>query len=222
MSRARSSTATGGPRLDLSAKRHFLFDLDGTLVDSSGAHESAYRAALAGHSAELASTFRYETTKGKRTVEVFRAPARLDRLVAAKQAAYRAAVERGEIAPFEGASRLLDRLREAGRSSFLVTGASRRSTDEVLRRCGLAAAFVGTVTADDVAEGKPRPDCFQLAVRRWELAPEACLVIEDAEAGVAAARGAGLHVAVVNAAELEGDLTFPTLDVFRAAVEAAL
>ncbi len=225
MSRALSSHPVSAPALDLRAKRHFLFDLDGTLVDSSAAHERAYRDALAGHSRELAAAFGYEATKGKRTVEVFRElglgePELLARLVRKKQEAYLAHVARGDVELFPGARALLDRLVATGRGCFLATGASRRSTDQVLARCGVTGLFTDTVTADDVQHGKPSGDCFELLVRRWQLTPADCLVVEDAENGVAAARAAGLHVAVVHSpAVRSGDVSFTSLERLSEAME---
>jgi len=54
------------------------------------------------------------------------------------------------------------------------------------------------VTADDVQRGKPAPDCYLLAAERLGVAPANCVVIEDAPAGIEAARAAGMRpVAVV-------------------------
>ncbi len=193
MSRAPSSV----PGLDVGAKKHFLFDLDGTLVDSSKVHEKAYRLALGSYSTDQARDFDYEPAKGRRTIDVFRSlgvsdAAKLAELVEAKQIAYRSMVARGEVELFDGALALLKLLAATGRTSFLATGASRRSTDEVLRSVGIESYFKGTVTADDVTRGKPNGECFELILRRWSLPPAECLVVEDAENGVAAAHAAGI------------------------------
>ncbi|HUB09392.1 MAG TPA: HAD family phosphatase [Myxococcales bacterium] len=226
MSRALSSQPAILAPGDLRAKRHLLFDLDGTLVDSSAAHERAYREALAGHSAAMAAAFDYEAAKGKRTVEVLRDAGieepELSRLVAAKQAAYLANVARGDVALFPGARPLLEHLAATARGIFLATGASRRSTDQVLRRCGIDAFFQATVTADDVLRGKPSGDCFELLVKKWRLAPGDCLVVEDAESGVAAAHAAGLQAAVVHSpAVRSGDASFSNLEALRVALGGA-
>ncbi|MHB8419588.1 MAG: HAD family hydrolase [Myxococcales bacterium] len=226
MSRALSrSSPAAEVRALLAAKRHFLFDLDGTLVDSSAAHERAYREALV--SADHGLRFDYEQAKGKRTIEVLRQlgvtePSLLAALVEKKQAAYLAHVERGAVRLFDGARQLLDRLAATGRGCFLATGASRRSTDRVLRSCGIEGCFTDTVTADDVLRGKPSGDCFELLLRRWRLPPADCLVVEDAESGVEAARAAGVEVAVVhNPALRVADASFADLDALLAAVEGS-
>jgi sugar-phosphatase len=73
-----------------------------------------------------------------------------------------------------------------------------------LRAAGLPVPPV-LVTADDVEVGKPDPAPFLLAARSLGLPPERCLVIEDAPAGITAARRAGCHVVGVLT-------TFPGLD----------
>jgi HAD superfamily hydrolase (TIGR01509 family) len=185
------------------AKRHFLFDLDGTLVDSSPSHARAFREALAAEEPALVRAFDYEALKGRTTADAARLlgiedPRRVARMVAAKQAAYRRLVEQGAVSAFPGAEWLLGWLCEHGRNCFLVTGASRASTDLLLGRLGLARYFAGRVTADDVANGKPDPEGLQLVLTNERLRPAQCLVIEDAASGVAAARAAGLDVVVVH------------------------
>ena len=54
-----------------------------------------------------------------------------------------------------------------------------------------------TRCGDEVQKGKPAPDCFRAAAERMGVPPEACLVIEDAPAGVAAATAAGMRVVAV-------------------------
>ena len=59
---------------------------------------------------------------------------------------------------------------------------------------GLKALFPVVVSSQDVPRGKPAPDVFLRAAERLGVAPEGCVVIEDAAAGVAAARAAGMRV----------------------------
>jgi HAD superfamily hydrolase (TIGR01509 family) len=211
--------------LALGLKKHFLFDLDGTLVDSSGAHERAYRLALGIHAAELEPEFSYEWAKGRRTHDVFRGLGVSDagllvRLVEAKQAAYLSLVGEGQVVLFEGAKALLERLVATGRSCFLATGASRRSTDQVLRSVGIETLFTGTVTADDVTRGKPDPESFASIARRWQLPAAECVVVEDAESGVEAAHAAGMQAVVVHTQGLQADWVVEDLLVLRALVES--
>jgi HAD superfamily hydrolase (TIGR01509 family) len=186
-----------------SSKRIFLFDLDGTLVDSSGAHAQAFIEALTpGHPA-LAREFDYTSFAGRTTREVFlslgmRDDQELAELIRRKQQLYRTALERGEIPLFAGATALLERLREEGIRLFLVTGASRASTDYVLKATKLLPFFEGITTAEDVPVGKPAPDTYLHTLTTHGLEKSDCLVIEDGESGIASARNAGLEVIAIH------------------------
>ncbi|WP_405103070.1 HAD family hydrolase [Micromonospora sp. NBC_01412] len=64
-----------------------------------------------------------------------------------------------------------------------------------LRASGLAAFFEDRIfTAADVVRGKPAPDVFLLAAERCGAEPQRCVVVEDSESGIAAARAAGMRV----------------------------
>ena len=63
----------------------------------------------------------------------------------------------------------------------------------MLNELGVSDAFAARATGEEVPAGKPAPDVFLLAARRLGVDPSDCLVIEDAPAGVAAARAAGMR-----------------------------
>jgi len=188
---------------EFSHKRHLLFDLDGTLVDSSPAHAEAFVAALRPAHPELARRFDYPAHQGRPTSEVFASlgltdAAEVAALTGRKQAFYRAAVAGGRVGLFPGVRSLLQDLLAAGRRLHVVTGASRGSTDAILECTGLRPLLTGIITAEDTGPGKPAPDPFLHVLRLHRLPPEACLVIEDAGNGVESARRAGLDVVLVN------------------------
>jgi HAD superfamily hydrolase (TIGR01509 family) len=186
-----------------SSKRHFLFDLDGTLVDSTAAHARAFVGALQPNHLLLARDFDYAPFAGRPTREVFlslgfQEGPEIEELTGRKQQFYREAVERGEVTVFAGAVPLLTRLREKGRRLFIVTGASRVSTERVLLRTGLADFFEDITTAEDATPGKPAPAPFLHALSRHGLEGRDCLVIEDGESGIRSAQGAGLDVVLIH------------------------
>lgn len=191
----------------LAGRTAFLFDLDGTLIDSSPCHERAYLDALRSLRPDLAADFRYERYKGWRTRDAVvdmgvRDPAMAEALTEAKQASYRGQVEAGDVALMPGARALLEHLRDRGRRVFLVTGGSRRSTESVLDRLGIREVFEGVVTGDDVVNSKPDPEGFLKCVRDGGIRPEEALVVEDALSGIQSARSAGLAAIAVNNEEL--------------------
>lgn len=216
--------------ISLAKRSHFLFDLDGTLVDSTPLHARAYLATIAEASKTKAAAFDYSRISGKTTrsafIELGFDAAHIDRLVAAKQLAYLASIEAGEISPFDGARDLLERLCSRGITCYLVTSASRRSTDRVLRATGLGAYFRRTVTGDDVQNSKPAPDGYASIVNQYALTPSDCIVIEDAPAGLISARAAGLDSVCVNVpkgrpAPNEASLSCASLAALLAALERA-
>jgi HAD superfamily hydrolase (TIGR01509 family) len=74
----------------------------------------------------------------------------------------------------------------------IVSGTWRENVEAVLDATGLAGSFEVIVGKEDVAEVKPDPEAYLLALRRLELQPEAAVAIEDSPAGLAAARAAGI------------------------------
>src|SRR5262249_7793968 len=75
----------------------------------------------------------------------------------------------------------------------VATSASRRDVDALLTHAGLRDRFEIVVAAEDVRRGKPDPEVYLLAARGLGVAPEQCLVFEDAVVGVQAARRAGMR-----------------------------
>lgn len=75
----------------------------------------------------------------------------------------------------------------------IASGGPRDIVREMLRVTGLAPLFKVVVTPEDVVHGKPAPDMFLLAAKKIGVAPEKCLVFEDAEPGMRAAEAAGMQ-----------------------------
>ncbi|TMR99942.1 HAD family phosphatase [Nonomuraea basaltis] len=183
----------------------WLCDLDGTLVDSSPAHEAAFSQAIAELVPDRLPGFRYADHAGASTTAVAAGltgdPDVAGRLARRKQRLYREYAESGLVRPFPGARGLLDRLAAAGRVAYLVTSGSRGSVERVLTACSLGDAFRGVLTADDVPVSKPDPRFYGLACRRWGVDPAEAVALEDSAHGVASAVGAGLATLHVHTAE---------------------
>jgi len=173
----------------------FLFDMDGTLIDSIASANRIWRGWAIRHGLDPAPVM--AAMHGVRAEETVRRY-----LPHGDIAAEVAAIEQAEIEDVDGivciagARDLLAAL-PAGRWA-IVTSASRALARARLAAAGLTPPPV-MVTADDVARGKPEPDCFQLAARRLGFAPADCLVWEDTRAGITAAEAAGCAVMVITA-----------------------
>ncbi|WP_327059440.1 HAD family hydrolase [Kitasatospora sp. YST-16] len=76
----------------------------------------------------------------------------------------------------------------------VASGGTRRTVEATLRHLGLDGLFARVVTRDEVERGKPAPDVFLLAARQLGVEPAACVVLEDADSGLLAARRAGMAV----------------------------
>jgi beta-phosphoglucomutase len=81
----------------------------------------------------------------------------------------------------------------------VVSGAARAEIEPVLRAAGLLDAFVAIVPADDIERGKPDPQGYRRALELLDdgIRPEEIVVLEDTEAGIAAAKGAGMRCVAV-------------------------
>ena len=182
----------------------YLFDLDGTLIDTMPLHFRAWREALwqAGLGRDLEEDYFYSLggvpteTVAQRIGE--RYGVKLDAVAVAhlKEGIYRQRL---------GEARLITPVvtfaRRAARTHpvAVVTGGMPPVARDTLEVSGLAALFPIVVTPADVpaGRGKPAPDMYLLAARRMGVAPERCLVFEDAEPGIAAAHAAGMQVVLV-------------------------
>ena len=104
-----------------------------------------------------------------------------------------------------GVSDLLSDLR--GRGIKIAVGSSSRNAGAILRSIGLSDAFDAVVDGNDIGRSKPDPEVFRLAAERLGVAPELCLVVEDADAGVDAGLAAGMPVLAVGSAATHPDAT---------------
>jgi HAD superfamily hydrolase (TIGR01509 family) len=113
---------------------------------------------------------------------------------------------RGEIATdffanrvglFPSAKTTLEQLREMKLYLAVATSSVSASAHPFLERTGIRSFFDVIVTGDEVQRGKPDPDIYLRTAKKLGIARDACLVIEDALAGVAAAKAANMHVAAI-------------------------
>lgn len=167
-----------------------LFDMDGTLVDSTAVSERIWRAWSSEQGAAPEAVLAY--SQGRRTLDTTRhfAPTEDIALAAAARIeALEIAADDGTIA-IEGARALLDRL-PTDRWA-VVTSAGPALASRRLVAAGLPIPEI-LITAGDVATGKPDPEGYLLAAKRLGFEPEGCIVFEDTFAGHEAARRAGMR-----------------------------
>lgn len=182
-----------------------VFDLDGVLVDSAAYVERQWRRWATARG--LAPEPFLRVCHGRRALETIRIAApHLDAEAEVRALAPEDDVGDDTIVPLPGACHLLDLL-PAGTWAVATSGPRATATAR-LQRAGLPAPPV-LVSAEDVTQGKPAPDAYLLAARSLGLMPSDCLVVEDAPAGIQAARSAGMAIVALatthRPAELFGD-----------------
>ncbi len=176
----------------------YIFDLDGTLVDTMPLHYRAWDTAMrsVGLEAPLDEELFYSLggVPTKRVAELIAAHYGLTVDVHAvfdhKEALF---VE------LQADAKLIEPVVEIARRMALThpvsiaSGGPRVIVRGMLELTGLAPLFPVVITPEDVIHGKPAPDMFLLAAQRMGVAPEKCLVFEDAEPGMRAAEAAGMQ-----------------------------
>jgi len=180
----------------------FLFDMDGTMVDSMPWHARSWEVFAREIGAPAPGADFFHRTTGMTGVEVMRAcvgdrPApELKAMVERKEAIYRGlfAPRFREVRGFRDFARLA---RAAGAKVGLATAGDADNIAFVLDHLGCHGFFDAVVGAHDVERGKPHPDLFLLAARRLGVDPAECLVFEDAPHGIEAARRAGMKAVAI-------------------------
>ncbi|MER5732535.1 HAD-IA family hydrolase [Streptomyces sp. NPDC002138] len=180
-----------------------LFDNDGTLVSSM---ESVHRCwtRWAGEYGITEADFAAVELHGRPAAEII-----ADLLPGPARAGALARIERLEVEDVAGGVVLLPGTKEllsalpAGRWA-VVTSATRPLAEARLREVGID--FPEMVAAEDITRGKPDPEPFLLAAARLGVDPGRCVVFEDAPAGLAAARAAGMRTVALTTTHPVGEL----------------
>jgi beta-phosphoglucomutase family hydrolase len=177
-----------------------LFDWDGVVIDSSAQHERSWEILAAEISKPLPEGH-FKRGFGKKNQVIIPEilcwatdSAEVERIADRKETIYRELVQRDGVRILPGARELLAALREAGIPRAIASSTPRQNLEAIFASTGLGEWFDAVVCGDDVIHGKPAPDIFLLAAERLGLAPADCVVIEDAHAGIEAAKRAGMPV----------------------------
>jgi beta-phosphoglucomutase len=214
-----------------------IFDLDGTLVDSYDAHYEAWRSISATHGVAV-TVDDYYRHFGRRNEDLLRecwmragkgelTADEIHALDHEKEAAYRALVAH-RFPIMDGARELVASLRTAGFRTAVGSSGPPANVALAIQGLALENAFDAVVTGRDVKRSKPDPECFLLAAERLSVPPERCVVFEDAPAGIAAAKAAGMRCIAITSKghtierQREADVVFPTVKTVTVAAVRAL
>ena len=137
-----------------------------------------------------------------------------------KEDLYRVEAEKG-VALLPGVRALLDVVAAAGGQQAIGSSAPRRNIDMLLRMTETTASFAAIVAMEDVRRGKPDPEVFVLGAKKLGIPPKRCIVLEDAPAGIQAAKAGGMravgitfvgHHSVETLRAAGADIVVPTLE----------
>jgi beta-phosphoglucomutase-like phosphatase (HAD superfamily) len=201
-----------------------VFDMDGLMVDSEPVWFELQAEFVRTRGGEWTTELAGRCAGGGlvnalRVIErTFAIDVDVDRECKAMADAFAERVERLSLK--SGCAELLDAADEHGIPCAVGSSSTTGLVETVLRRFGLSSRFRAVVTGDLVPRAKPAPDVFLEASARLGVPPEGCVVLEDALAGVAAARAAGMRVIAVperaaHAFEGLADFVVPDLHAAR-------
>jgi HAD superfamily hydrolase (TIGR01509 family) len=192
-----------GPEALLARRRLLIFDLDGTLADTSPIHAAAFSTAF-GEPVDYAAIAGLTTEAAMRQLGREADDATIAALVVAKRAAARAGL--ADVREVAGAGAFVARA-AVGHRLALCTSGARATIEGTLARLALPGTFDAVITAEDVARAKPAPDGFLAVLDRTGVSAADALVFEDSDAGLAAAHAAGIDAIRIGA----GGSDWPTL-----------
>lgn len=179
-----------------------IFDMDGTLIDSMGIWSDIDKAFLTGRGLFVPSGLKAQI-EGKSFhetavlfKETFSLPESLEEI---KRIWHEMAYERYAhgMKMKEGAWEFLQMLQKMHKKIGIATSNSRELTECCLRDIGVWSCFDTVVTANEVKEGKPRPDIYLKAAGNLGAEPSRCVVFEDTGAGIMAGNAAGMFTCAV-------------------------
>ena len=192
-----------------------LFDMDGLVLDSEKTYVTAWQRAAK----ELGKTLTNEVAEGlfgRHADDVARLLAHalgpdFDRGIFFEVAErhWFDVLDQEGIQGMPGIGPLLDYLRAARIPFALATNSDAHYAKRCLAAAKLSEAFEVFVSRDQVNAGKPAPDLFLAAAERLEMAPADCLVLEDSETGLLAARAAGTRPILIQQRSLLRDKLSP-------------
>jgi beta-phosphoglucomutase len=175
-----------------------IWDVDGTLVDTAELHFQAW-CVLAGELGRPFTRADFAATFGWRNPEIIpklfgthHSAQEVDALGQHKEDIYRAEAQKG-VALLPGVADLLAALQVAGFRQAVGSSAPRVNLDLILDLTDTRRFLPVVVAMEDTRRGKPDPEVFLIAARRLGVAPEKCLVLEDAPVGVQAAKAGGMR-----------------------------
>lgn len=175
-----------------------IWDMDGTMVDTRHAHWLAWKQTMAAENYVLTRET-FLKTFGQRNDTILRdlmgpdlPDAEVIRIGNAKEQMFRDVIIENGVRLLPGADRLIDQAAANGCPQAVVSSAPRKNIATILKVLNRTDIFTVLICAEDVSHGKPHPEGCIAAAQKLGISPSNCIVLEDAPAGLEAARRAGM------------------------------
>lgn len=175
-----------------------IFDMDGVLVDSQPYHFKADIDTMAEYGVIKDQKF-YESFAGTLTAdrmrtlkEMFGLDVPVEEMTIKREYMILDIMGKEDIKPVLGIPEFLRSIKEKGLTTAVASSSDYKLINLILDRLKIAKYFDSVTSGSDVKRGKPSPDVFLLAAERIGIEPAECLVVEDSENGVKAAKAAGM------------------------------
>ncbi len=198
-----------------------IFDWDGVIIDSSRPHLESWELAAK----ELGFTLppdHFKRSFGMKSNRIIpeilgwaTAPEEIKRISDRKETLYRELIRKNGIEPLPGVAAWLEQLRVASIRCAIASSTERANIDCALSVIGIRDYFDAIVAGDDVTHGKPDPEVFLVAAQKIGWPPARCVVFEDAQVGIEAARAAAMKVVGVGSAHTAASLKNANMIVER-------
>jgi len=183
-----------------------IFDWDGVIIDSHNQHELSWQRLANEHEKNLPNDF-FKETFGMRNESIIpkffnnwidtKDDTQIKILADRKEEIYREIITQNGIAPLKGVKELLTSLKSQNIRCSIGSSTPRKNIKTVINIIGLSNYFDAITAAEDVSNGKPDPEVFLKASKKIGIAPENCIVFEDAHVGIQAALAAEMKVIAV-------------------------
>lgn len=169
-----------------------IFDIDGVIINTVPLHFKAWKKMFAEYRIDF-SKQDYETkVDGKPRIEGAKAiltsltREELKQACDKKNNFFHKLLEKGNIDIFESSISLIKQLKKRGIKT--ASASSSKNADAILKKIKLYDIFDATVSGLDLKKGKPDPEMFLTAAKKLGLSPKECIVFEDAQVGIEAAK----------------------------------
>ncbi|MBA7564904.1 MAG: beta-phosphoglucomutase family hydrolase [Dehalococcoidia bacterium] len=180
-----------------------IWDMDGVLADTAPHHLLAWQETFAKRGINFTEAD-FKRGFGIRNDAIIKnvlgeqvTPEEIEAIAREKEATFRRIIGK-DIKPLPGALELVKALDEGSIRMAIASSTTIENIHLIVGSLGIADYFKAVITGHDVTEGKPSPQVFLLAAQRLGAEPKNCIVVEDAVAGVKAAKSAGMYCVAVS------------------------